>query len=131
MRLFRRITATTLLVLVGAAPAVHAQGGGVTVSGRVTNTAGAPLPGASVFLQGLSIGSQTNEQGRYTIRAVPTRCVSSSDSSATFGKMSVRYLLLQATKRSSLSYSENASEILSNATERRRRASARPVSISA
>src|SRR4029077_2510430 len=43
---------------------------------------------------------------------------------ATFGKMSVRYLLLQATRRSSLSYSENASEMLSIATESRRRASA-------
>jgi len=61
------------IALVAIAPAVRAQGGGVTISGRVTTEQGAPLPGASVFLQGLSIGSQTNDQGNYTFVVAAAR----------------------------------------------------------
>ena len=39
---------------------------GTTVSGRVTNEAGAPLPSASVFIPSLNVGSQTNDAGRYS-----------------------------------------------------------------
>lgn len=73
MRLFRSLTSVALVALVGVGPTLRAQGVGVTISGRVTNGAGAPLPGASVFLQGLSIGSQTNDQGNYTFVVAPAR----------------------------------------------------------
>jgi len=43
----------------------QAQGGAV-ITGRVTSEAGAPLPGVNVFLQGLNIGTQTGDNGRYT-----------------------------------------------------------------
>jgi TonB-linked SusC/RagA family outer membrane protein len=41
-----------------------------TISGRVTSEAGIPVPNASVFLEGMSMGDQTDETGRYTF-AVP------------------------------------------------------------
>jgi TonB-linked SusC/RagA family outer membrane protein len=39
----------------------------ITISGRVTNDAGAPLSLASVFIEVLGLGSQTAEDGRYSI----------------------------------------------------------------
>ena len=39
---------------------------GTTVSGRVSNDAGGPLAGASVFIPSLNVGSQTNDAGLYT-----------------------------------------------------------------
>ncbi|MEO6779145.1 MAG: SusC/RagA family TonB-linked outer membrane protein [Gemmatimonadaceae bacterium] len=39
---------------------------GTTISGRVTNESGAPIPGASVFIPTLNIGSQTNDNGQYS-----------------------------------------------------------------
>ncbi len=42
----------------------HAQGS-AQVTGRVTAEGGAPLPGASVFVTGMNIGSTTGEDGRY------------------------------------------------------------------
>ena len=58
------------LVLLGAlaarpAPSVAQQG--ATISGRVTNDAGAPLPNASVFLQGTKVGTLAGVDGRYRI----------------------------------------------------------------
>jgi TonB-linked SusC/RagA family outer membrane protein len=40
--------------------------GGTTISGTVTNEAGAPLPGATVFIPSLNVGTQTNDRGQYT-----------------------------------------------------------------
>jgi len=37
-----------------------------TVTGRVTNEAGAPLPGVQVFIQDLNIGGVTRDDGQYT-----------------------------------------------------------------
>ena len=70
-RLLSRIIAVTAALVTTAS--VAAAQGGTTISGRVTNDAGAPLPGASVFLQGLSIGSQTNDQGNYTFVVAAAR----------------------------------------------------------
>lgn len=70
-RLLSRFIAVTAALVTTAS--VAAAQGGTTISGRVTNDAGAPLPGASVFLQGLSIGSQTNDQGNYTFVVAPAR----------------------------------------------------------
>jgi TonB-linked SusC/RagA family outer membrane protein len=49
-----------------AAPA-HAQQ--KTITGRVTAEGGNPLPGAQVIVKGTRIGTSTNTQGSYTIRA--------------------------------------------------------------
>jgi hypothetical protein len=47
------------------ATAAFAQSG-TTVTGRVTSDAGVPLAGASVFIAGMNLGAQTNENGSYT-----------------------------------------------------------------
>jgi TonB-linked SusC/RagA family outer membrane protein len=53
------------------APALAIAQDGTTISGRVTNAAGAPIPGANVFIQGMGIGTQTDANGRYSF-AVPS-----------------------------------------------------------
>ncbi|MGI8548058.1 MAG: carboxypeptidase-like regulatory domain-containing protein, partial [Gemmatimonadaceae bacterium] len=63
-RLLNRISFVTAALATVAS--VAAAQGGTTISGRVTNTQGAPLPGANVFIQSLNVGSQTNAAGRYT-----------------------------------------------------------------
>lgn len=40
-----------------------------TVTGRVTGEQGTPLPGVSVIIRGTAIGTQTNSEGNYSIRA--------------------------------------------------------------
>jgi TonB-linked SusC/RagA family outer membrane protein len=40
---------------------------GTTITGTVTNEQGAPLPGATVLIQGTTIGAHTDDAGRYTI----------------------------------------------------------------
>jgi hypothetical protein len=63
-----------LLLLGGALvvmPAIGIAQDGTTVSGQVTNSAGAPIPGANVFIQGMGIGTQTDANGRYSF-AVPS-----------------------------------------------------------
>jgi len=63
-----RQTGALLAFLTLAATAASAQG--VTITGLVTSDAGTPLASASVILNGLSIGTITRDDGRYTI-AVP------------------------------------------------------------
>ncbi len=53
-------------LLLGVVSMVSAQGG-ATISGRVTNEQGVGLPGATVLIQGTTIGTYTDDQGRYTI----------------------------------------------------------------
>ena len=55
-----------LAVLVCAATTARAQAG-TTISGRVTNEQGVPLPGATVLIQGTTTGAHTDDAGRYTI----------------------------------------------------------------
>ena len=63
-------------VLVAAPGAVRAQTP-ATITGRVTNEAGAPVNGVSVFLEGLRLGTITDDGGRYTI-VVPAARVTSA-----------------------------------------------------
>ena len=49
-----------------ALPALAAAQEGVTVSGRVTSEAGAPLASASVLVEGMGVGTITRDDGRYT-----------------------------------------------------------------
>lgn len=68
-------------VLVAAPAAVHAQGP-ATITGRVTNEAGTPVNGVSVYLEGLKLGSVTDEAGRYTI-VVPAARVTNAPATLT------------------------------------------------
>jgi TonB-linked SusC/RagA family outer membrane protein len=54
------------------ASAAFAQSG-TTVTGRVTSDAGVPLGGASVFIAGTNLGTQTNDDGSYTLVVPATR----------------------------------------------------------
>ena len=53
-------------VFLSAAQALAQQ---KTVTGRVTGEDGAPMPGVSVLIQGTRLGTATNTEGRYSIRA--------------------------------------------------------------
>ncbi|MBA3890597.1 MAG: SusC/RagA family TonB-linked outer membrane protein [Gemmatimonadaceae bacterium] len=67
-RVRNRIAPLVALALaVFTAGAAHAQ---TTISGRVTNTSGAGLPGANVYISTLNIGAQARENGAFTL-AVP------------------------------------------------------------
>ncbi len=68
-RSFVRTLLTTAVLLGGVSTSLLAQG--ATISGRVTGDNGQPLPGVSVFVQGMGVGSTTDGQGRYTF-AVPS-----------------------------------------------------------
>ncbi|HJQ52446.1 MAG TPA: SusC/RagA family TonB-linked outer membrane protein [Gemmatimonadaceae bacterium] len=64
-KLVRSLAAVSAL-LFGAASVAAAQAG-TTISGTVTSEGGAPLPGATVLIQGTTIGTHTDDAGRYTI----------------------------------------------------------------
>lgn len=64
-RLLNRLAAVTA-ALATVASVAAGQGGGTTISGRVTSEAGVPLAGANVFIVGMNVGSQTNDDGRYS-----------------------------------------------------------------
>lgn len=59
-RILSVICASSMIASVVAAQS------GTTVSGRVTNDAGAPVAGANVFIPSLNVGTQTNDAGRYS-----------------------------------------------------------------
>ena len=46
---------------------LHAQNNPITITGRVTNDAGAPLQLASVYIETLGLGAQTADDGRYQL----------------------------------------------------------------
>ncbi|QNH62107.1 TonB-dependent receptor [Hymenobacter sediminicola] len=56
-----------LLLLLSYAPAWAQEA--ITVSGLVQTDAGEPLPGATVFIKGTFIGSSTDREGRFQLRA--------------------------------------------------------------
>ncbi|QIA07437.1 SusC/RagA family TonB-linked outer membrane protein [Draconibacterium halophilum] len=55
-------------VLIVTASSAMAQ---KTVTGKVTDESGEPLPGVSVFVQGTTIGTVTSVDGDYTVSGVP------------------------------------------------------------
>ena len=62
-RLVRSVLAIVCALI--AVPTLAAAQEGATISGRVTAETGAPLNSASVFLDGMNIGTVTKEDGRY------------------------------------------------------------------
>ena len=57
--------------LVALLPALSAAQ--TTISGRVTSEAGTPIPNATVFLEGMSLGTQADETGRYSFTVPAAR----------------------------------------------------------
>lgn len=69
-RLYRFLGVALSLVVL-ALPASAQQG--ATITGRVTNEAGAAVPFASVFLEGMGIGGTTREDGNYSFNVPAAR----------------------------------------------------------
>ncbi len=64
----KRILTALMGIFLLAAPAWAQQQ--KTVTGRVTDEQGAPLPGASVVIKGTTVGTITGSAGNFTLRAV-------------------------------------------------------------
>jgi hypothetical protein len=62
-----RSTLLLVLVLAALVPAAHAQ----TLTGRVTDSGGAPLPGVNVVVSDFDRGTVTEPDGRYMLRNLP------------------------------------------------------------
>ena len=69
--LYRMLAGAGLLI--GMVPAVASAQQATTVSGRVTNEAAAPVPGASVSIPALGVGSYTSNDGRFTFTVPANR----------------------------------------------------------
>ncbi|HEX7091905.1 MAG TPA: TonB-dependent receptor [Longimicrobiales bacterium] len=63
------LAASMLSAISSPAPAAAQQPG--AIAGRVTDAAGAPLPGAQVILEGTSLGTLVRPDGSYVIEQVP------------------------------------------------------------
>jgi TonB-linked SusC/RagA family outer membrane protein len=74
--LYRMLAGAALLV--GMVPAMASAQQATTVSGRVTNEAAAPVPGASVSIPALGVGSYTSNDGRYTFTVPANRVTGQS-----------------------------------------------------
>ena len=69
-RVFRYLAGILAIALL---PAWASAQQGATVSGRVTAEGGTPLAGASVFIEGLNVGSTTDENGRFSFQVPGAR----------------------------------------------------------
>jgi TonB-linked SusC/RagA family outer membrane protein len=69
--LYRMLAGAALLV--SMVPGLATAQQATTVSGRVTNEAAAPVPGASVSIPALGVGSYTNNEGRFTFTVPANR----------------------------------------------------------
>ena len=69
--LYRMLAGAGLLL--GMVPAMASAQQATTVSGRVTNEASAPVPGASVSIPSLGVGSYTSNDGRFTFTVPANR----------------------------------------------------------
>ena len=63
-RICRLLAFAAALVI---APHIARAQASATITGRVTNEAGSPINGVSVYVETLKLGAQTDEGGRYTI----------------------------------------------------------------
>ncbi|HEY9514220.1 MAG TPA: SusC/RagA family TonB-linked outer membrane protein [Gemmatimonadaceae bacterium] len=81
--------ALTTLCAMFLLPALAVAQTGTTISGRVASDAGEALPNASVFLQGTSIGTLTNDDGRYSL-TVPAANVTGGSATLTARRIGFR-----------------------------------------
>ena len=68
-----RLGRLALAALIGILPGTLLAQQTLTISGRVTSEAGAPLAGANVFIETMNIGGLTNDAGRYSFTVPPAR----------------------------------------------------------
>ncbi|UYZ63135.1 TonB-dependent receptor [Hymenobacter weizhouensis] len=66
----KRLLLLVLLVLTGLAAAAQ-SGGTLSVSGRVLNATGEPVPGATVLEKGTNNGTATNSDGQFVLEVKP------------------------------------------------------------
>src|SRR5688572_16853171 len=69
MQMMPRLILPALLVLATVAAPLSAQTG--TVRGRVADSAGTPLTGASVIVEGTGLRTTSGSGGAYEVRGVP------------------------------------------------------------
>ena len=74
--LYRMLAGAGLLL--GMVPAMASAQQATTVSGRVTNEASAPVPGTSVSIPSLGVGSYTGNDGRFTFTVPANRATGQS-----------------------------------------------------
>ena len=68
-----RLGRAILAALIGVLPGTLLAQQALTISGRVTSDAGAPVAGANVFIESMNIGGLTNDGGRYSFTVPPAR----------------------------------------------------------
>jgi TonB-linked SusC/RagA family outer membrane protein len=98
MRGHFRLTLAVAAVAVTLPPVVLAQDG-ATISGRVTSEAGAPLASASVFIDGLNVGSLTRNDRQYSF-TVPAARVQGQTVALTARLLGYKAAIAQITLRS-------------------------------
>lgn len=75
VRSWLRTVGVTVLALTLVAGVSFGQSEDVTLTGRVTNENGVPLAGVNVLLEGMGIGTQTDNEGRYTFSVGASRAL--------------------------------------------------------
>ena len=71
MRILKAFALAVAMLTLVAGSALAQQG--TTISGRVTNEAGAPIPSANVYIPTLNLGTQTDAEGRYSFSVPAAR----------------------------------------------------------
>ncbi|MGE5427749.1 MAG: carboxypeptidase-like regulatory domain-containing protein, partial [Methylococcaceae bacterium] len=77
-KLWKFIAAGIFFLFLTVLPTIATAQAQKTVSGKVSDNTGVPLPGVSVVIKGTTNGSITDAQGNYTLQNVP------SDATLTF-----------------------------------------------
>jgi TonB-linked SusC/RagA family outer membrane protein len=70
-RNFFRVIKLTLIMLLTCFMQVYSQAQQLTVTGKITDTGGQPLPGVSVVVKGTVQGTVSNADGNYSLANVP------------------------------------------------------------
>lgn len=61
-----------ILMILFNANIIRAQSGSGTLTGKIINNDGEPLPGANVYMEGSAIGAATDIEGNYRIKNIPS-----------------------------------------------------------
>ena len=61
----------TILILLLAAAWISGAQGGRTLTGKIADSNGEPIPGAAVFIKGTTIGVNADIDGKYSLRILP------------------------------------------------------------
>ena len=99
----------------------------ITVSGTVVNETGQPMPGASVALVGLGLGSMTDDAGKYTFQ-VPAARASGQAATLEARRLGYRPVQFQVTLAPGTTISHNfslAATFCPSSTSKLRRESCR------